>query len=81
MFDNRALNVTETVVTNVRHVEALRKANTALYRVMEGLSKNIQTDFLAMDIRYSLEALGEITGQVTTDDLLGNIFGKFCIGK
>lgn len=81
MFDSRTLNVTETVVTNARHVEALRKANSALYKVMEGLNKNLQSDFLAMDIRYALEALGEITGQVTTDDLLGNIFGKFCIGK
>lgn len=81
MFDSRTINVTETVVTNARHVEALRKANTALYKVMEGLNKNIQSDFLAIDIRHALEALGEITGQVTTDDLLGNIFGKFCIGK
>ncbi|MCD6069088.1 MAG: mnmE [Bacteroidetes bacterium] len=81
MFDSRTINVTETVVTNVRHVEALRKANSALYKVMEGLNKGIQSDFLAIDIRYALDALGEITGQVTSDDLLGNIFGKFCIGK
>jgi tRNA modification GTPase len=81
LFDSRTINVTETVVTNVRHVDALRKANSALYKVMEGLNKNIPGDFLALDIRYALDALGEITGQVTTDDLLGNIFGKFCIGK
>lgn len=81
MFDSRTINVTETVVTNVRHVDALRKANSALYKVMDGLNKNIASDFLAIDIRYALEALGEITGQVTTEDLLGNIFGKFCIGK
>ena len=48
---------------------------------MEGLNKNIQSDFLAIDIRYALEALGTITGQVTSDELLGNIFGRFCIGK
>lgn len=81
MFDSRTVNVTETVVTNVRHVEALQKANRALYKVMEGLNKNIQSDFLAIDIRYALEALGSITGQVTSDELLGNIFGRFCIGK
>lgn len=81
MFDSRTINVTETVVTNVRHVDALRKANSSLYKVMEGLNKNIQSDFLAIDIRYALEALGTITGQVTSDELLGNIFGRFCIGK
>lgn len=81
MFDSRTINVTETVVTNVRHVEALQKANRALYKVMEGLNKNIQSDFLAIDIRSALEALGSITGQVTSDELLGNIFGRFCIGK
>lgn len=81
MFDSRTINVTETVVTNARHIEALRKANTSLYKVMEGLNKNIQSDFLAIDIRHALEALGTITGQVTSDELLGNIFGRFCIGK
>lgn len=81
LFDNRTVNITETVVTNARHVDALRKANSALYRVSEGLSKNIQVDLLAQDIRYALEALGEITGEVSSDQLLANIFGKFCIGK
>lgn len=81
LFDNRAVNVTETVVTNARHADALRKAGAALYRVAEGLGKNIQTDLLAQDIRYSLEALGAITGEVHTEDLLENIFSKFCIGK
>ncbi|HXB41357.1 MAG TPA: tRNA uridine-5-carboxymethylaminomethyl(34) synthesis GTPase MnmE [Bacteroidia bacterium] len=81
LFDNRTVNITETVVTNARHAEALRKANTSLYRVAEGLGKNIQTDLLAQDIRYALEALGAITGEVHSEDLLANIFGKFCIGK
>ncbi len=81
LFDNRTVNITETVVTNARHVDALRKANSALYRVADGLSKNIQVDLLAQDIRYALEALGEITGEVSSDQLLANIFGKFCIGK
>ncbi|MGZ4078045.1 MAG: tRNA uridine-5-carboxymethylaminomethyl(34) synthesis GTPase MnmE, partial [Bacteroidia bacterium] len=47
----------------------------------EGMGSNIQADLLAQDIRYALEALGEITGDVSSDDLLANIFGKFCIGK
>jgi tRNA modification GTPase len=81
LFDSRAVHVTETVVTNARHADALRKAGAALYRVAEGLGKNIQTDLLAQDIRYSLEALGEITGEVHTENLLENIFSKFCIGK
>jgi len=81
LFDNRTVNITETVVTNARHADALRKANSNLYRVMEGLNNNIQTDLLAQDIRYALDALGTITGEVTNEDLLSNIFGKFCIGK
>ncbi|MFI5141708.1 MAG: tRNA uridine-5-carboxymethylaminomethyl(34) synthesis GTPase MnmE, partial [Bacteroidia bacterium] len=81
LFDNRTVNITETVVTNARHADVLRKANINLQRVIEGLSNNLQTDLLAQDIRYALEALGQITGEVTTDDLLANIFGKFCIGK
>lgn len=81
LFDNRAVNVTETVVTNARHADALRKASASLHRVAEGLGKNIQTDLLAQDIRHALEALGEITGEVHTENLLENIFSKFCIGK
>lgn len=81
LFDTRTVNTTDTIVTNSRHVNSLTKAREALIKVNEGLSSNIQSDFLALDIRYALEALGEITGQVTNDDLLGNIFSKFCIGK
>ncbi len=81
LFDTRTVNTTDTIVTNSRHVSSLNKAFDALTKVNEGLATNIQSDFLALDIRYALEALGEITGQVTNDDLLGNIFSKFCIGK
>lgn len=81
LFDTRTVNTTDTIVTNSRHVSSLNKAFGALTKVNEGLATNIQSDFLALDIRYALEALGEITGQVTNDDLLGNIFSKFCIGK
>lgn len=81
LFDTRTVNTTDTIVTNARHVNSLKNAQQALQKVNEGLQTNIQSDFLALDIRYALEALGEITGQVTNEDLLGNIFSKFCIGK
>jgi tRNA modification GTPase len=76
-----ALANSDVVVTNTRHFEALTKANEALLKVLEGLDTNITGDFLAMDIRQSLHHLGEITGEITTDDLLENIFTRFCIGK
>jgi tRNA modification GTPase len=71
----------EVVVTNIRHYEALKKTNDALDAVLHGLKSAITGDFLAIDIRRALQHLGEITGEITTDDLLGNIFSKFCIGK
>ena len=75
-----ALN-NDVVVTNTRHFEALTRSNESLIKVLEGLDNNITGDFLAMDIRQALHFLGEITGDITTDDLLDNIFSKFCIGK
>jgi len=75
-----ALN-NDVIVTNARHYEALTKSNDSLIKVLEGLDNNITGDFLAMDIRQALHYLGEITGDITTDDLLENIFSKFCIGK
>ncbi|WP_426667696.1 tRNA uridine-5-carboxymethylaminomethyl(34) synthesis GTPase MnmE [Mucilaginibacter sp. McL0603] len=71
----------ETLVTNVRHLEALQKTESALIRLLEGINTRVTSDFLAMDIKQALHYLGEITGTVTTDDLLDNIFSKFCIGK
>jgi tRNA modification GTPase len=81
LFDNRTVNATETIVTNARHAEALNHSKNALERVYSGLETNITGDLLAIDIRSALHYLGEITGEVTTNDLLENIFGKFCIGK
>jgi tRNA modification GTPase len=75
------LNGDETLVTNVRHLEALQKTESALIRLLEGINTQVTSDFLAMDIKQALHYLGEITGAVTTDDLLDNIFSKFCIGK
>jgi tRNA modification GTPase len=71
----------ETLVTNIRHLEALQKTEQALIRVLGGIDGSITSDFLSMDIKQALHYLGEITGAVTTDDLLENIFSKFCIGK
>jgi tRNA modification GTPase len=70
----------ETLVTNIRHLEALQKTEEALVRVLNGID-SVTSDFLSMDIKQALHYLGEITGAVTTDDLLENIFSKFCIGK
>ncbi len=71
----------DTVVTNLRHYDSLLRSRNALNDVLAGLGNNITGDFLAMDIRQALHHLGEITGEITTDDLLTNIFSKFCIGK
>jgi len=70
-----------TVVTNARHYDALQRADNALTDVLTGLDTGITGDFIAIDIRRSLNCLGEITGEIGVEDLLGNIFGKFCIGK
>ena len=71
----------DTIVSNIRHYDALRKARESLTDVAQGLDQGITSDFIAMDIRRALAWLGEITGDISTEDLLGNIFGKFCIGK
>ncbi len=81
LFDNKTINITETIVTNARHVEALRHTNMALLKILDGLNNNITGDFLAMDIRQALHYLGTITGEISSDDLLTNIFSRFCIGK
>ncbi|SFC77161.1 tRNA modification GTPase [Parapedobacter composti] len=75
------LDAEDVLVTNARHVEALQRTGEALLRVLHGIDGAVTSDFLAMDIRQALHHLGEITGSVSTDDLLDNIFSKFCIGK
>ena len=62
-------------------MEALTKAFEALNDVQKGMDENISSDLMAIDIRQALYHLGEITGEITNDDLLGNIFTKFCIGN
>lgn len=81
LFDRRTLNSSDTIVTNARHAQSLKNALSALQKVNEGLNTQIVSDLLALDIRYALEELGNITGQVTNEDLLETIFSKFCIGK
>jgi tRNA modification GTPase len=73
--------IPDALVTNARHYHCLRAARESLLGVLEGIHAQITSDFLAQDIRQALYHLGEITGQITSDDLLGNIFGRFCIGK
>ena len=75
------ISTEDVLVTNIRHVEALQKTRESLERVLQGIDNPVTSDFLAMDIKQALYYLGEITGTVTTDDLLDNIFSKFCIGK
>ncbi len=69
------------IVTNVRHFEALERAYDSIIRVEAGLESQISGDFLAQDIRECLHFLGEITGEITNDEILGHIFKNFCIGK
>jgi tRNA modification GTPase len=71
----------ETIVTNVRHVDALRRTIGSLEKAQADLDMQITADFIAMDIRQAMFDLGTITGDISTEDLLGNIFSKFCIGK
>ena len=72
---------TDTIVSNSRHYQALINAMTAIKEVSNGLESNISGDLLSIDIRKSIENLAEITGEITNDDVLGNIFSNFCIGK
>ena len=71
----------DVVVTNMRHYEALVKAHSAILRVQEGLATGLSGEFLSMDLHDCLDALGSIVGQISSDEVLGEIFSKFCIGK
>ena len=70
-----------TLVTNVRHYEALLHASESLKQVQQGLEMNIPTDLISQDLRQALHYLGSITGEITTDEVLGSIFSRFCVGK
>jgi len=71
----------DVIVSNIRHYEALTNAHQAVVRVIDGLHNGISGDFLAQDIRECLHYLGEITGEISNDEVLGHIFKNFCIGK
>ena len=81
LVNTGALRNNETIVTNTRHYDSLLKALEEIQKVRFGLDNNISSDFMAIDIRQALFHFGEITGQVSNDELLGNIFANFCIGK
>lgn len=81
MVNIGALNNNDTIVTNSRHYDALLKALREINKVDEAIINNVSSDLMAIDIRETLYYFGLITGEVTNDDLLGNIFANFCIGK
>jgi len=81
LVNTGALSNNQTIVSNSRHFEALNKALIEINNVQNGIDNKLSSDLIAIDIRQALNYLGEITGQVTTEDLLGNIFANFCIGK
>ncbi len=81
LIKTQDVKIQNTVITNARHYENLKHTISALEAVLEGIDRQITSDFLALDLRNALRYLGEITGEITTDDLLDTIFSKFCIGK
>ncbi|QBA63908.1 tRNA uridine-5-carboxymethylaminomethyl(34) synthesis GTPase MnmE [Muriicola soli] len=81
LVNTGALSSGDTIISNSRHYNALIKATEEIVKVQEGLEAGLSGDLLAVDIRQVLYHLGEITGKISSDDLLGNIFSNFCIGK
>ena len=81
LVDLGSLNTGDIIISNARHYNSLKEANESLTNALTALETGLPSDLLAIDIRAALHALGSITGQITTEDLLRNIFGKFCIGK
>jgi tRNA modification GTPase len=71
----------DTIITNARHYDALGEALKSIQNVQAGLDGGLSGDLMAIDIREALHHFGRITGEISTDDLLGNIFANFCIGK
>ena len=79
--NTKKISNNETIITNLRHYNELELTLDEIHAIIDGIQKDVSGDFLAINIRQALFHLGSITGEVTTDTLLGNIFGKFCIGK
>ena len=76
-----AVSSDDVIVTNARHIDALKNARTALARVQDGLRSGLPTDLVSQDIREAIYHIGSIVGEISTDEVLGNIFKNFCIGK
>ena len=81
VVNSKNLSSNDTIITNLRHYQELKLTLNEINELINGISSGITGDFLSINIRQALSHLGSITGEVTTDTLLGNIFGKFCIGK
>ena len=71
----------QVIISNLRHLHALQAAHSSLLEVSQGLDSGLSGDLLTIDIRTAIHHIGTITGEITTDEVLGNIFSKFCIGK
>lgn len=80
-IDTDRISDENVIITNLRHYEALNNISESMQRVISGLEQNVPEDLIAIDIRQAIHYLGEITGLITTDEILGNIFKNFCIGK
>ena len=74
-------NDSHTIVTNVRHHSSLQSALKDIILVKRGMKNKISGDLLSVDLNSAIQSLGEITGEINTDDILGNVFQNFCIGK
>ncbi|MDR2511660.1 MAG: tRNA uridine-5-carboxymethylaminomethyl(34) synthesis GTPase MnmE, partial [Bacteroidales bacterium] len=78
---SQMLNSNNTLISNVRHFEALQNAKQSLEKVCRGFEQHLPSDLIAIDVKYVSQALASIVGAITTENILGEIFGKFCIGK
>ena len=76
-----SMNTSAVMLSNVRHYEAVTRAHQAIQHVQEGLQNGLSGELLSLDLQDCLSALGEVTGQITNQEVLSNIFSKFCIGK
>ena len=77
----RKLQKNGTIVTNLRHYNSLNEAELSLIDIKKGIKNGLTGDLLSIDLRKAIDSIGEITGQITNDEMLGNIFSNFCIGK
>ncbi len=80
-IQNSALNTESVIISNMRHYEALVKASNTLTEITTGIENQITGELISLELKRTLQYLGEISGEITNDEILGNIFGKFCIGK